>query len=76
MKAAASALIDLYLATTELDLQPLDRTIPLQGNYQIHLGFGAEDTVLVFEPLSNQRYQGLSAGPLYSVVKDFYRMME
>ena len=53
MKAAASALINLYLATTELDLQPLDRTIPLQGNYQIHLGFGAEDTVLVFKPLSN-----------------------
>ena len=76
MKAAASALIDLYLATTKLDLQPLDRTIPLQGNYQIYLGFGAEDTVLIFKPLSNQRHQGLSAGPLYSVIKDFYRMME
>ena len=76
MKAAASVLLDLYLATTELDLQPLDRTIPLQGNYQIHLGFGAEDTVLVFEPLSDQRHQGLSAGPLCSVVKDLYRVME
>ena len=72
----ASASIDLYLATTELDLQPLDRTIPLQGNYRIHLGFGAEDTVLVSEPLSDQRHQGLSAGPARSGVKDFYRMME
>ena len=49
----ASALIDLYLATTELDLQFLDRTIPPQGNCQIHLDFGAEDTVLVSEPLSD-----------------------
>jgi len=76
VKAAASALLDLYLATTELDLQPLDHMIPLQGNYQIHLGFGAEDTVLVSEPLSDQRHQGLSAGPARSVVKDSYHMME
>ena len=76
MKAAASTLINLYLATTELDLQFLDRIISLQGSYQIHLDFEAEDTVLVSEPLSNQRYQGLSAGPLYSVVKDFYHMIE
>jgi hypothetical protein len=76
VKAVASALIDLYLATIKLDLQPLDYIILLQDNYQIYLDFEAEDIVLVSELPSNQRYLNLSAYQEYAIAKRFYSTTE